>query len=185
MNKNLEHYVRVFNLIDSDVCVETTKQLQSVEWEKHMYRDPTNERDVTYDDDLFISNDRITNKELLMKLTWQSFLNYIEELELPWLAGWHGHSEIRFNRYDVDTQMRIHCDHIHTLFDGNRKGIPVMTALGLLNNDYEGGEFIMFGDTQINLKAGDIIVFPSNYLYPHQVNPVKSGVRYSFVSWAW
>lgn len=185
MNKNLEHYVKVYNLISSEICQQTKNQLQEVTWEKHTYHNPENGTDVTYDDDLFVSNDRITNKQLLMQLTWQSFLNYVKELQLPWLSGWQGHSEIRFNRYDADTQMRLHCDHIHTLFDGHRKGIPVMTALGLLNTDYEGGEFVMFEDTKIDLKAGDIVVFPSNYLYPHQVNPVKSGVRYSFVSWAW
>lgn len=37
--------------------------------------------------------------------------------------------------------MRKHYDHIHSIFDGQRKGIPVLSMLGILNNDYEGGEF--------------------------------------------
>jgi predicted 2-oxoglutarate/Fe(II)-dependent dioxygenase YbiX len=120
-----------------------------------------------------------------MGLCWTSFKNYIEDFKMPWYDGWQAHSKIRFNRYDSNTQMRLHCDHIHTLFDGKDKGIPIMTSLGILNDDYTGGEFMMFGDLKLDLKAGDIVVFPSNFLYPHKVNPVLSGVRYSFVSWAW
>jgi predicted 2-oxoglutarate/Fe(II)-dependent dioxygenase YbiX len=55
--------------------------------------------------------------------------------------------------------------------------------LGALNDNYRGGELIMFEDQIIELAAGDIIVFPSNFLYPHKIEPVTAGVRYSFVSW--
>jgi len=44
---------------------------------------------------------------------------------------------------------------------------------------------IMFKDTQIKMNTGDVVIFPSNFLYPHKVNPVTKGVRYSCVSWAW
>ena len=52
-------------------------------------------------------------------------------------------------------------------------------------NDYEGGEFVMFDDYEIKFKSGDLIIFPSIFLYPHLVKPVKKGTRYSFVSWVW
>ena len=43
----------------------------------------------------------------------------------------------------------------------------------------------MFDDYEIKFKAGDLIIFPSVFLYPHLVKSVKKGTRYSFVSWAW
>ena len=52
-------------------------------------------------------------------------------------------------------------------------------------DDYKGGEFIMFDDYEIKFKAGDLIIFPSVFLYPHLVKPVKKGIRYSFVSWCY
>jgi hypothetical protein len=70
------------------------------------------------------------------------------------------------------------------LFDGERKGAPTMTALGFLNDDYEGGDFIMW-DKKIDVNAGDLMIFPSNFLYPHKVNPITKGERYSFVAWSW
>ena len=37
---------------------------------------------------------------------------------------------------------------------------------------------------KIRLKTGDILLFPSNFMYPHEVKEVTKGVRYSFVRWA-
>jgi len=81
--------------------------------------------------------------------------------------------------------MALHIDHIHSLFDGKLKGVPVLSILGTLNEDYEGGEFILFEDYKINFKKGDVVIFPSNFLYPHKVEPVTKGTRYSYISWAW
>jgi predicted 2-oxoglutarate/Fe(II)-dependent dioxygenase YbiX len=185
MKTDLKDYIKIYNVIDEQMCNETVKQLSIAEWTKHTYHNPTEEKFISYDDDLSVSNDRISNKMELMDKTWNCFRTYLNELDMEWYFSWQAHSEIRFNRYDINTQMRIHCDHIHTLFDGQQKGIPTMSALGILNDDYGGGEFLMFGDEKIDLRKGDIMVFPSNFLYPHLVKPVTSGVRYSFVSWAW
>ena len=42
----------------------------------------------------------------------------------------------------------------------------------------------MLRDKEIKLKTGDILLFPSGIVYPHKVNEIKKGTRYSFVSWA-
>ena len=81
--------------------------------------------------------------------------------------------------------MAEHCDHIHSMFDGTTKGIPIMSFVGVLNDDYEGGEFVMWKDKVIELKAGSVMIFPSIFLYPHRVEPIKKGTRHSFVSWAY
>jgi predicted 2-oxoglutarate/Fe(II)-dependent dioxygenase YbiX len=70
------------------------------------------------------------------------------------------------------------------MFDGERKGIPILSVLGVLNDDYEGGEFYLI-DEKTDLSKGDIIIFPSNFMYPHKVEPVTKGVRYSYISWIW
>jgi predicted 2-oxoglutarate/Fe(II)-dependent dioxygenase YbiX len=81
--------------------------------------------------------------------------------------------------------MKEHCDHITDMFDGTRRGIPVLSIVGILNDDYEGGDFIMWQDTKIDLKQGDVLVFPSVFMYPHRVERITKGTRYSFVSWTW
>ena len=54
----------------------------------------------------------------------------------------------------------------------------------MLNDDYEGGEFAFFNRELVyNLKKGSCIMFPSNFVYPHEIMPVTSGTRYSIVTW--
>ena len=79
----------------------------------------------------------------------------------------------------------IYCDHIHSIFDGQLKGVPILTVLSSLNEDYEGGNLIFFENEKIDLKTGDVMIFPSNFMYPHKVTPVTKGQRYSMVNWVW
>ena len=81
--------------------------------------------------------------------------------------------------------MSKHIDHIQSIFTGDIRGIPILSIVCVLNDDYQGGKFIMFDDYEIKFKAGDLIIFPSVFLYPHLVKPVKKGTRYSFVSWVY
>ena len=80
--------------------------------------------------------------------------------------------------------MAQHCDHITNIFDGTRRGVPILSVVCSLNNDYSGGEFIMQGK-KLDFKKGDVLIFPSNFLFPHEVKPVKKGTRYSAISWTW
>lgn len=116
---------------------------------------------------------------------WLAIDSYIKDYKFNWFNGWQGYSRIRFNRYSKTKKMAEHCDHIHSLFDGEIKGIPILSIVGTLNENYEGGEFIMFQDKEIKLLTGDLLIFPSNFLYPHRVDPVKKGTRYSYVSWVY
>jgi Rps23 Pro-64 3,4-dihydroxylase Tpa1-like proline 4-hydroxylase len=53
-----------------------------------------------------------------------------------------------------------------------------------LNDDFEGGEFAFFNqELKYNLKKGSVIMFPSTYMYPHEVLTVTKGTRYSIVTW--
>lgn len=54
-----------------------------------------------------------------------------------------------------------------------------------LNNDFEGGavRFEHFNYTFFPEK-GDLLIFPSDYLYLHEALLVTAGVRYVIVSWA-
>jgi predicted 2-oxoglutarate/Fe(II)-dependent dioxygenase YbiX len=123
-----------------------------------------------------------------MKRIWDGLQRYHQELTAwgcTWYSSWQGYTEVRFNRYREDTNMKLHCDHIHSMFDGQRKGVPTLTVLGGLNNGYEGGDLVFWQDTPITLKSGEIMIFPSNFLYPHRVDMVTKGTRYSYVSWTW
>lgn len=53
-----------------------------------------------------------------------------------------------------------------------------------LNDDYEGGEWAFWNREKIvRVKKGSVIMFPSNFMYPHEILPVSKGTRYSIITW--
>jgi hypothetical protein len=188
---DLRNYVKIYDVFDKKLCNTVVKQLKNKTWTKHQYNDPATNKNLSYDDDLSITHTEIDDSDEIKQINsglWFIIDRYIRKDLIvinDWYNTWVGYSHVRFNRYDKNTKMRIHCDHIHSMFDGERRGIPILTLLGGLNDNYAGGELFMFKTQQVELKAGQVMVFPSNFLYPHEVKPVTKGVRYSFVSWVW
>ena len=63
-------------------------------------------------------------------------------------------------------------------------GQPALSCSILLNNEFEGGE-LGFWDNTFTVKPtkGSVVVFPSNFMYPHQVSKITKGTRYVIVTW--
>jgi len=188
--KNLKDYIlHLNNWIPQNIINPTINELDTQnKWSMHKW---TNSKSYDikslYGDkelDVCLSND-LSNKNELMSLTWKAIERYVVIDKIGGLLGWKGYTDLRFNRYSEGQSMAKHHDHIHDIFDGEIKGIPILSIVGVLNDNYEGGEFIMFDNYEIKFKAGDLIIFPSVFLYPHLVKPVKKGTRYSFVSWVY
>lgn len=172
-------------VINPTECKHIVDDLNKNLWQKHAYNNPLTGENTTYDDDLEIAYDGSEVSNFIMSKIDYCIQEYIDSYQFPWFRGITGRTEVRFNKYEVGTRMRQHIDNITTIFDGTRKGSPTLTVLGMLNEDYEGGEFILMDDLVIPFKAGDILIFPSNFMYPHEVLPVTKGTRYSYVSWTW
>jgi len=190
--KNLKDYIlHLDNWIPQNIIDKSLKELKKDKtWERHKYRNIRDEKPYIKNGNKELDicrGKKLTYHNELMKLTWKAIEKYIviDKISGDDVAGWTGFSQIRFNRYKKNQVMSKHVDHIHDLFTGDVKGIPMLSIVGVLNDNYEGGEFIMFDDYEIKFKAGDLIIFPSVFLYPHLVKPVTKGTRYSFVSWVW
>ena len=191
MKKYLKDYIYKSSFLDKQFCNETIAELQKIKksnWQEHTFSNPKDKTLIKLSNnnelDILYSNE-IKNTEIIMRDLWYQINNYIKNLNFPWFDGWNGYTHIRYNKYIENKKMALHCDHIHSIFDGERKGIPILSCLGVLNDDYEGGEFIMFDDYKIKLKQVDLLIFPSNFMYPHKVDPVKKGTRHSYISWVY
>jgi hypothetical protein len=90
--------------------------------------------------------------------------------------------DIEILKYENSGFYTWHVDHFSE--------IPrTMSCILLLNNDYEGGNLCFrnpdgSGEWEIEVKPNRMIIWPSNFLYPHTVKPVTKGIRYSVVAWA-
>ena len=78
-------------------------------------------------------------------------------------------------RYGEGQQFVTHLDENYNM--------PRTVSLTMyLNDDYTGGEieYVWF-NLKYKPEAGDIVMFPSNYIFSHKVNTVLSGIRYAVV----
>ena len=189
-SSNLSDFILTEKSIPDAICDYVLKELESNHWEKHqwgsIYGDAVEEKEASKEPDITYSKplDSILNSFLLQ--TGKRYeKKYSDESHTNTTNFIFSLSEIRFNRYHIDQKMDMHFDHIKSLFDGTNPGIPALSFVGALNDNYEGGELVFWKDYSIKLKKGEVLCFPSNFLYQHRVNPILNGVRDTFVCWAW
>ena len=189
---NIKDYIKVFNVLDTKQCQNILNILNGYDWEKHKWNnyktgkstsEPTKELDITYPTK-FLEKEmaKVISNALLEYQNYFIFEERNKDKNLKYFL--HKSTPVRFNRYPTGTMMRKHYDHIHSIFEGENKGVPIVSIVGVLNDDYEGGDFVFNGNHKVKLKIGDILIFPSNFLYAHEVKEITKGTRYSYVSWA-
>ena len=133
MTNTLEDYIKIYPTLDREFCEKIRSELEEVSWKQHVFYNSDGQY-VTQSGnrELDVSWDEIPSRPDLTQKVWETISKYIlEDHKNPYFNGWAGFTNIRFNRYHPDRLMALHCDHIHDMFDGQRKGIPTLTVLGL------------------------------------------------------
>ena len=92
----------------------------------------------------------------------------------------------RFNRYEGGGHSGFHVDGaVMAVAGGGQLRSDVSCTLFLCEpEDYDGGELVIsdtYGEHEVKLPAGDLIVYPSSSL--HQVQPVTRGTRLAAFFW--
>lgn len=83
---------------------------------------------------------------------------------------------INFIRYKESQHFQVHTDHGFSY-------TCTVSSVGYFNDDYEGGElWFPYLDLTFKPEAGDIVMFPSTFIYAHAAKPVISGTKYSAVT---
>lgn len=91
-------------------------------------------------------------------------------------------NQIDLLKYQAGGKYETHIDQ----FSGSTRTLSFILNL---NEEYEGGDFVFYDEKnneaikKIKCKTGTVIFFPSNFLYPHSVQPITKGTRYSIVGW--
>ena len=164
MEKNIEKYVFVKqNFLDNEFCENTIEKLNQFNfWKKHCWTtyNYNQEKDLVSSSKLLSGENepeiihnidkKIDFNEFILQKISKVMLDYLDSLKFEWYNNINAITNLKFLKYSPGQTMQKHCDHIHELFDGTKKGIPVFTIIGLLNDDYEGGDLVMFDDKKIN-----------------------------------
>ncbi len=90
-------------------------------------------------------------------------------------------NQIDLLRYKKGGKYEVHTDHFTS-------SVRHLSVIMNLNEEYEGGELIFTDQKENEIKRcklgkGSVIFFPSNFMYPHKIAPIKKGTRYSIVAW--
>ena len=177
------------NMMPESLCDDIVNVIKQRDWIPHTWYSPTNNTSVSEEtQELDIQDSTMDQMNLISPHLHKAFYHYSEKYKFDSFKTdkiAYQFSTIRFNRYRSGQIMRQHHDHIHSLFDCMKKGIPVLSVILNFNDDYKGGQLYFWNDYEIELGKGDIIIFPSLFMYPHGVKETTEGERLSGVCWAW
>lgn len=185
-SNTLEQYIHVFdNILSEELCDMIFEEYaNSDEWvdtlvgpERNLNKNVRNCRQLLLSDSEVIKNNH--DKRLKIdKMIHESVNKVIRE-----------YTKIHENfSIDIDTgytllkyeEGEFYIEHTDSFKQQQRS----LSCSIHLNEDYMGGEFAFFGrEMMIKSKKGSAIVFPSNFMYPHEVMPVTQGTRYSIITW--
>lgn len=108
--------------------------------------------------------------------SFQAIRPCADEYGSYWGVGIGYYEAFNFVKYDgPGTHFKIHADH-------GPAYVSTISIVAYINDDYVGGEiyFPRF-DLTIKPKKGDVVIFPSTYIYEHASQDMISGTKYSIV----
>ena len=177
---NVQDYIKVYENVVSDklcddlVAAKFDYKSSSFSSHKEVHK---NSKDRVIMDDFWIKKDNSFYNPLK-----ECFVKAVREYESDFHRFICKHiTDFRINKYGTGGFMSEHTDNIHHSH-GQQWGYPHVSALLYLNDDYEGGEFVV-ADKEIKPNKGSSVVFPSNFMYPHEAKEVTEGTRWSIVAW--
>jgi Rps23 Pro-64 3,4-dihydroxylase Tpa1-like proline 4-hydroxylase len=99
--------------------------------------------------------------------------DYSRRFNIGELRYWEA---MNFVKYGPGQHFQEHADHGYSYN-------CVVSLVAYPNDDYTGGELeFRLQKLKVKPRAGDLFIFPSNYMYPHKSLPVESGIKNSIVT---
>jgi predicted 2-oxoglutarate/Fe(II)-dependent dioxygenase YbiX len=183
--KNINNYIVTFDGVITDALCEAilAEFSNEEEWVKTVVNEGEIKPEIRSAETIVISYPHVIEKNLKIRAKLDKYIfasaglaikKYNEKFPLALIQEDSGYELLRYKEGQFYTQ--------HT--DSFKMRPRAISCSFVLNDDYKGGEFAFFDRELIyNLKKGSCIMFPSNFMYPHEIMPVTSGTRYSIVTW--
>ena len=183
----LDNYIHVFNdAISSDFCDEIIEEYDDPEdWKPGTIND-YEVNDYRKCEVVYLSQDEILEKNLkTRKKIDERLFNIITDHLKKYLENYDSLGYVQIKEDTGYMLLRYKTgDYVKKHVDTSSEQHRTLSCSLILNDDYDGGEMSFFdGEVKPDLKRGDLVIFPSSFTYPHEVLPVKSGTRYSIITW--
>ena len=184
-NQSLESFIKIYdNIVSKELCEKILNEYKnSSDFSPTFVGNGVLNPYVRTCDGILMSDNQVIDKNFEIRKSidvdlHQQLLKVVEKYsaEFPHFSPNidTGYQLLRYNSGQFYTE---HTDN----FVQEQRSISCSVTL---NEDFVGGEFAFFNREIIIRNAiGSVIVFPSNFMYPHEVMPVVEGTRYSIVTW--
>tara|TARA_R100000988_G_scaffold95340_1_gene61540 strand:+ start:1322 stop:1855 length:534 start_codon:yes stop_codon:yes gene_type:complete len=171
-----EFVKRYDNMIDHDLCDKIVNTVNFKEFEIATVGDKGQNKEIRncytkniakeFDDDIFNIVSSALDK-YCFDFKWCNFGVAIEDT---------GYNHLLYKGVEGG-EYKMHVDHMD-LYP------RVLSCSLILNDNYDGGDFVFFDEEYlIKKKKGSIVMFPSNFCFPHAVTPVSNGDRHAIITW--
>lgn len=182
--KNINDYIVVFDGVITDaLCDAVLEEYKECDdWIPAVTAAGLSDKERQCDN-IGISFDAVTQKNPKVRIKLDKYVfasaglviqKYNEKFPLCAIQEDSGYELLRYK------EGQFYSEHTDS-FKSRPRAVSCSFAL---NDDYEGGEFAFFERELVyRIKKGSCIMFPSNFMYPHEIMPVTSGTRYSIVTW--
>lgn len=183
--QKLEDFIFVFDdVMSEDLCERIIKEYSNpAEWRDTLIGTKTVDKRVRNCREIPLSIDEVIQKNIdirkqldneIFQSVSKSISLYVEKYPKLVLQQDSGYQFLKYEKGEFYVQ------HTDSYINEPRH----VSCSFQLNDDYLGGEFAFFNrEIMIRSKRGSVIMFPSNFMFPHEVMPVTEGTRYSIVTW--
>lgn len=188
---NLDYGINLYrNAISKEICQEiidkvenaTSLGIEDLEWRGAKVNDKSNIDAVRNCLDLKVKRDNLGKHQTFDQGLFDAHKHVEDSLDVclrHYESLWHLQMQYKeafnFVKYLPGKYFKIHGDHgpYYTC---------TISAVVYLNDDYVGGELeFVRQNLKIKPEAGDIVLFPSNFVYEHASCEVFEGTKYSVV----
>mgnify|MGYP003981166241 CR=1 FL=1 len=173
---------------NSKISVEDCNSIISLAKEMKFFESGIiNPDGVMVDKDTRIGKINFDNQQWVYDLIWP----YMKEAnrKAEWDFEISSAESYQIAKYEVGDHYKTHIDSLGTqstrwIAEDNsylHNKVRKMSMSLTLNDDYEGGDLILYSTGTVKQETGSMVFFPS--FLPHEVRPVTKGTRYSLVLW--
>ena len=184
----LDHILYLPSFIDKDICLSVMDSLDKLEKDKSApYTDGllNNDADSYFDPDIEYID---TVRDRIFVDGIKEYADKVRSFNWSYYDTDSFHcSEMIIRRYNQGSEFKYHHDDIigeifpHWFL--RRQNILTCNFYFSDADDYDGGDLVFTCGKSFHPSMGDIIIFPSNWMFYHEVQKITKGTRYSGTVW--
>jgi predicted 2-oxoglutarate/Fe(II)-dependent dioxygenase YbiX len=182
----LKNFISVYDdILPKKVFNKLLKVCKNLEWEEAVVGAGTLDKNIRRVKACNLSD--ISNS--MTEVHWYNVMENIFKVNLTKYVNNNKIKEIYGGQLESMQVLKYNeADHYTWHYDQGPNISRTLSCIYFLNENYEGGELCFknpdgTGQFSIPKKENRMVIWPSCFLYPHTVKPVKRGERYIIVSW--